>query len=72
LNGKGQTAVKGWIEVTVWADGKPTNSLVSIPLAAISQVGSMAGHGLIKRVDAGGLETAEDYAALLAKIEEAT
>jgi hypothetical protein len=63
--------MKGWIEVTVWA-GKPTNSLVSIPLAAISQVESMADHGAIKRVDAGGFETVETYTALLAKIKDAS
>jgi hypothetical protein len=63
--------MKGWIEVTVWAD-MPTNSLLSIPIAAISQVGSMGDHGIIKRVDAGGVETAENYAALLAKIKDAS
>jgi hypothetical protein len=63
--------MKGWIEVTVWA-GKPTDSLVLVPLAAISQVGSMADHGTIRRVDAGGLETVETYAALLAKIKDAS
>jgi hypothetical protein len=64
--------MKGWIEVTVWADGKPTNSLVSIPIAAISQVGSMGDHGYIKRVDAGKFETVENYAALLGKIKDAS
>jgi hypothetical protein len=64
--------MKGWIEVTVWAEGKSTNSLVSIPIAAISQIGSMGDQGTIKRVDAGGFETTESYAALLAKIKDAS
>jgi hypothetical protein len=64
--------MKGWIEVTVWAEGRTTNSLVSISIAAISQVGSMGDHGMIERIDAGKLETAENYSALLAKIKDAS